>query len=82
MVDHRLPKLIVDGKYGQTSIEKSTNVEAGLLKFTSSFGSSILRSNRPAKRLSAPAAQAALAAEVAEVAEVVASVVALGAVQI
>lgn len=60
-------------------LKKCTNVEAGLLKFTSSFGSSILRSNRPAKRLSA---QAALAAEVAEVAEVVASVVALGAVQI
>ena len=63
-------------------LKKCTNVEAGLLKFTSSFGSSILRSNRPAKRLSAPAAQAALAAEVAEVAEFVASVVALGAVQI
>lgn len=66
-------------------LKKCTKVEAGLLKFTSSFGSSILRSNRPAKRLSAPAAQAAqaaLAAEVAEVAEVVASVVALGAVQI
>ena len=56
-----------------------------MLKFTSSFGSSILRCNRPAKRLSAPAAQAALvalAAEVAEVAEVVASVVALEAVKI
>lgn len=64
-------------------LKKCTKVEAGLLKFTSSFGSSILRSNRPAKRLSAPAAQAALAAGVAEVvASVVASVVALGAVQI
>ena len=65
-------------------MEKRTNVETGLLKFTSSFGSSI-RCNRPARLLSAPAAQAAqaaLVAEVAEVAEAVASVVALRAVQI